>query len=114
QGRRARRGGRAGKILLFAALILGSLASLGAVAGIGVTFAVYQHYADDYVPITDKLRQTPVGLTEIYDRNGVHLGDLANPDAQLLNPIPLSEISPYLVNATVSTEDNTFWENPGI
>lgn len=102
------------RVALITLLGLAAFGSIAAAAGIGALFVVYRSYANDYVPIEDKLRQTQIGLTEIYDRNGVPLGALPNPDAQLLNPVPLDQISKYLIDATVSTEDNTFWENPGI
>jgi membrane peptidoglycan carboxypeptidase len=28
--------------------------------------------------------------------------------------VPLDDISPHMINATVSTEDNSFWDNPGV
>ena len=103
---------------LIAIVALAVLGSLGLAAGVGAVFAVYRSYASDYVPITEKLLQNNVGLTEIYDRGGpdggVLLGRLTNKDAQLLNPVKLPAISPFLVEATVSTEDNSFWENPGV
>ncbi|MEO6397791.1 MAG: transglycosylase domain-containing protein [Tepidiformaceae bacterium] len=105
-------------VVLVGILAIGVLASLALAAGVGAVFAVYQSYASDYVPITEKLLQNNVGLTEIYDRGGpeggVLLGRLTNKDAQLLNPVKLPAISPSLVEATVSTEDNSFWENPGV
>ncbi len=103
---------------LIALAAAGALASLAAVAGVGTVFAVYQNYATDYVPIEDKLRQTNIGLTEIYDRNGpedgVLLGALTNSEADLLEPVPLNEISQWVIEATVSTEDNAFWDHPGV
>ncbi|MEO8541570.1 MAG: transglycosylase domain-containing protein [bacterium] len=119
QARRARRSHNSRPILIALVGLLG-LGSICAAAGLGALFTVYNSYAHDYVPIEQKLQQRNVGLTEIYDRNGpdgenaVLLGRLTNPDAQLLEPVPLSEISPFLVAATVSTEDNSFWDNPGI
>src|SRR5690606_31965821 len=95
-----------------------ALGSICAAAGLGALFTIYNSYAHDYVPIEEKLLQRNVGLTEVYDRggpeSGVLLGHLTNPDAQLLDPVPLDQISPHLVNATISTEDNSFWDNPGI
>ncbi|MFN8615588.1 MAG: transglycosylase domain-containing protein [Dehalococcoidia bacterium] len=119
QARRARRSQKARPIII---ALVGLLAfgSVCAAAGIGALFTVYNSYAHDYVPIEEKLQQRNVGLTAIYDRNGpdganaVLLGQLTNPDAQLLEPVPLDQISPYLVAATISTEDNSFWDNPGI
>ncbi|MDP2948339.1 MAG: transglycosylase domain-containing protein, partial [Chloroflexota bacterium] len=32
----------------------------------------------------------------------------------LRNPVPLTEISPWLVQATISTEDASFYDNPGV
>ncbi|HEX6030602.1 MAG TPA: transglycosylase domain-containing protein, partial [Tepidiformaceae bacterium] len=101
-------------VLLTAALSLAALGSVCLAAGVGAMFIVYQSFAEGYVPIEDKLRQTNVGLTEIYDRHGEALGALTNPDAQLLEPVPLDEISPHMIDATVSTEDNSFWDNPGV
>lgn len=113
--RRARkRGGSALRVLLALVLSLAALGSIGAAAAVGALFAVYRGYANDYVPIEEKLRQTNVGLTTIFDRNGEELGALPNKDAQLLNPVPLDQISQWMIDATVSTEDNSFWQNPGI
>ncbi len=99
-------------------LVMGSLGSLAGAVGLGALYAVYNHYADGYVPIEQKLLQNSAGLTEIYDRGGssggVLLGALTNTDAQLLNPVPLNDISPFMIQATISTEDNSFETNPGI
>jgi membrane peptidoglycan carboxypeptidase len=104
-------------------IVLLSFVGLGAVvaaSGIGALFAVYNSYAADYVPIEERLLQVSSVPTEIYDRSrlddgeGVLLGTLQNSNAQLLNPVPLNQISPWLVEATVSTEDNGFWEHPGV
>lgn len=117
---RARRQPHGGGVPLWlvAILALGVLGSLGLAAGVGAVFTVYRSYASEYVPITDKLLQNNVGLTEVYDRggpdSGVLLGRLTNKDAQLLNPVKLPAISPWVIEATVSTEDNSFWDNPGV
>ncbi|HZV52653.1 MAG TPA: transglycosylase domain-containing protein, partial [Candidatus Dormibacteraeota bacterium] len=52
------------------------------------------------------------GDTLIYDRNGVELADVGE-QGNHLRTVPLSQISPYLINATVAVEDHTFWTNPG-
>ncbi|MGB4862259.1 MAG: transglycosylase domain-containing protein, partial [Tepidiformaceae bacterium] len=115
--RRERRGAGARPFLIAIVGLLAFGAAMAA-AGFGALFAIYNSYAHDYVPIEEKLQQRSVGLTTVYDRggpvSGVELGSLTNPDAQLLQPVPLDQISPYLVNATVSTEDNSFWDNPGV
>jgi membrane peptidoglycan carboxypeptidase len=102
------------RIVIAGVLALAALGAICAAAGLGALFFVYQSYAKDYVPIEDKLRQQYIGLTTIYDRNGEELGRLPNSDAQLLDPVPLEEISKWVLEATVSTEDDSFWDNPGI
>jgi len=116
--RRNARQSHALRLVLILLLAVGALGAIGAAAGLGTAFAIYQHYADDYVPIQEKLQQTQVGLSEIYDRrgpdDGEFLGALPNPDAQLLSPVPLSQISDWMIAATISTEDNGFWDHPGV
>ncbi|HZU74288.1 MAG TPA: hypothetical protein VE990_16110, partial [Acidimicrobiales bacterium] len=51
------------------------------------------------------------GDTLIYDRNGVELADVGR-QGNHLRTVTLSQISPYLIDATVAVEDHTFWTNP--
>ncbi|OAI40431.1 hypothetical protein AYO38_01030 [bacterium SCGC AG-212-C10] len=115
---RTRRGSSRGSIFAIVALGLVSLALIGATASVGAVFAVYTHYAEDYVPIEQRLQARSAGLTEVYDRGGpvggVLLGHLDNPNGALQDPVPLVEISQFMIDATVSTEDNSFWTNPGV
>lgn len=91
------------------------LVPLGALFVGGVGFGVYHHYASDYEPIEEVLVQRPSGITRVYDRTGeVELGVLQNAAAQLSEPVTLEEISPDLIDATIATEDNSFWDHPGI
>jgi membrane peptidoglycan carboxypeptidase len=111
--RTRRKGSGAGRWLLFIALGMVALGGITASIGLGVVYAKYQSYAEDYVPIDAKLAQTNVGLTEVYDRNGVFLGALTNPNAQLLEKVPLEQIAPAMIEATISTEDDAFYEHIG-
>ena len=96
-------------------LVLGVLFSAGLAAGAGSVFAVYQHYARDYVAIEDLLIDRQVGITRVFDRSGqVELGVLTNPAQQLLHPVELDDIAQSMIDATVSTEDNSFWTHPGV
>ncbi len=109
---------RARHRLVVASLIVLSFGTGALALGIGVLWAAYTSYVQEYVPIERKIAQQSVGLTEVYDRNGAEggqlLGMLTNLNAPLLQPVALTDISPYLVAATVSTEDNTFYSNPGV
>ncbi|GIW13885.1 MAG: hypothetical protein KatS3mg062_1324 [Tepidiforma sp.] len=115
---RRRNGGSRARPLLIALLALLGLGAVGAAAGFGALFTIYNSYARDYVPIEQKLLEVSSVPTEIYDRGGpeggVLLATLSNPNAQLLNPVTLDQISPWMVEATVSTEDNSFWTHPGV
>ena len=110
---RPKRGGF--PVWAIALLVAGFVASATLAAGAGSVFAVYQHYARDYVPIEDLLIERQVGITRVFDRTGrVELGVLPNPARQLLHPVALDDISQSMIDATVSTEDNIFWTHPGV
>lgn len=49
----------------------------------------------------------------IFDRNGNLLYSQADPNTGNRLYIPLDQISPHLINATIATEDSRFYENPG-
>ncbi len=102
---------------LTVALSLGVVGAALAALGLGVVFAMYAHYTDDYTPIDSMISNRAIGVTEVYDRGGpeagVYLGNLPNPNAPIVNPVALADISPALIEATISTEDNNFWNNPG-
>ncbi len=50
--------------------------------------------------------------TRIYDRNGVLLAELSDEGRRTW--VPLERISPNLIDATIATEDATFYQNTGI
>lgn len=53
--------------------------------------------------------------TKIYDRTGkVVLYELFDPTGGNRTSVPLSKISPYLINATIALEDKSFWTNEGV
>jgi penicillin-binding protein 1C len=71
--------------------------------------SVVEAYLQQYQPgPLPRLFQT----TFIYDRNGELLAELYNEGRRTW--VPLDQISPHLVNATVATEDATFFINTGI
>ncbi len=115
---RRRNGSSRARPLLIALLGLVAFGAICAAAGLGALFTIYNSYARDYVPIEQKLLEVSSVPTEIYDRggpeNGVLLATLSNPNAQLLNPVRLEDISPWMIEATISTEDNAFWTHPGV
>lgn len=90
-------------ILVILSIVLGS-------------FGVY-HYnkvASD-LPDVDNLREQAAKFetTRILDRNGDELYEILDPNAGRRTYVPLEEISPYLVAATIATEDSHFYSHPG-
>jgi 1A family penicillin-binding protein len=91
----------------FAVVIVGLIAS---------SFFVYKYYqiAKDLPDVGDlKNRASQFETTRILDRNGQVLYELLDPSAGRRTYIPLSQISPNLVAATIATEDKEFYNHPG-
>jgi len=94
-------------------VLLFLLLAIVAIGG-GVSFAVYYHYADDLERPDIALARTGSAGSRIFDRNGNLIYEFVDPLSGLKNPVPLSEISPWLIYATISTEDASFYDNPGV
>jgi len=52
--------------------------------------------------------------TRIYDRHGRLLYEILDPHSGAHSPISLAEVPPPCVNATIATEDASFYSNPGV
>ncbi len=52
--------------------------------------------------------------TKIYDRDGHLLYEIFDPEGGRRTLVPYEQISAHLVNATVATEDERFWQHPGV
>ena len=79
-------------------------------------FAVaYAAIASD-LPSAEALRAQSAGFvsTQIYDRNGHLLYEIHDPSGGRRILVPYERISPHLINATVATEDERFWQHPGV
>jgi membrane peptidoglycan carboxypeptidase len=55
-----------------------------------------------------------MGPAKIYDRHGKLLYEFEDETEGLRNPVKLYDISPYLIEATIATEDASFYTNPGV
>ena len=81
-------------------------------------YLVYVSYAEDLEPpeaIEPSQRQ--LGSSRIYDRDGVAgtlLFEFAHPLLGLRDPVRLHRVSQHMIDATVATEDASFWTNRGI
>ncbi len=67
------------------------------------------------LPSVDDLRQRSAQFetTRILDRNGNTLYEILDPNAGRRTFVKLDQISPYLVAATIATEDKDFYTHPG-
>ncbi|TAK73239.1 MAG: hypothetical protein EPO16_12960 [Dehalococcoidia bacterium] len=74
----------------------------------------YERQAKAVVPPEQLLARWPGGGARVYDRNGILLYQFLDEFGGLRRPVPLAEISPWLREATISTEDVTFYENNGL
>jgi membrane peptidoglycan carboxypeptidase len=98
-------------------MILGlfSFAVVGIVAG---SFMLFWYYsiikAEDWPDVGELYQRTSqFETTRILDRNGNVLYEIMDPNAGRRNYVSLEEISPYLVAATIATEDKDFYSHPG-
>ncbi len=85
----------------------------------GAAYGVYLSYADDLVePDAILVTESVLGTSKVFDHGGPDEGKLlfefADPLSGLRNPVRIDEISSQLINATVSTEDASFFENRGV
>jgi membrane peptidoglycan carboxypeptidase len=97
--------------------VLIGLVGLGVIglAAAGATgYGVYRSYANGLESPDVAIAKQPSGGAEIYDRNGNLLYQYVDDRSGLRSPVKLADISPWMIAATISTEDASFWNNPGV
>ena len=104
-------------ILASAAGLLLAVSVLGAIVAGGAVFAAYTAYAyvaEDLAPPETIATREVSRTAKIFDRKGRLLYEIFDPQLGRRTTVSLREISPYLVQATIATEDADFYENQGI
>ena len=79
-------------------------------------FLVYQYFTiAATLPSVEGLKAaaSQFETTRIYDRNGDLLYELLDPNAGRRTYVPLNQISPYVIAATIATEDKEYYSHPG-
>lgn len=67
------------------------------------------------LPSPDRLYERAAApSTHIYDRNGRLLYEILDPHGGAHTPVPLDRIPRACINATIATEDASFYSNPGV
>jgi len=103
----------------FGCLLRMTLFGLFGLAGLlilTVTFILYEYYSiAATLPSVDDLRQraSQFETTRILDRNGGVLYEILDPNAGRRTYVKLEKISPFLVAATLATEDKEYYSHPG-
>ena len=95
-----------------------ALATLLIGVGAAAAYTIYRGFANDLQdPDAIVETQRSLGTSRIFDQagpDGLLLYEFADPLTGLSNPVRLGEVSQYMIDATVATEDASFWENQGI
>ncbi|HSM24681.1 MAG TPA: transglycosylase domain-containing protein, partial [Anaerolineaceae bacterium] len=81
-----------------------------------ISFGVYQYYKiAQSLPPVEELREKAAQFetTRILDRNGNVIYEIIDPNAGRRTYVPLEKISPYLIAATLATEDKEYYNHPG-
>ncbi len=102
-----------GCLLRIAILVVFGMVLTGLLLG---TWGLYQYYRiASALPDVGELREraSQFETTRILDRNGNLLYEILDPTAGRRTYVPLGKISPYLVAATIATEDKEFYSHPG-
>jgi peptidoglycan glycosyltransferase len=95
---------------LLALALLGVLLMFG---GAGAAYAGYAQLANSLEGRLEAIQEhTSFQTTKIYDRHGTLLYEFFG--AGKRTRVPVQEISPLLIDATVAIEDKTFFENSGV
>ncbi len=100
-----------GVVILVPLLVFLTTTALAA----GSALVVYNRYAGELRDGIDKVSSVRdrdlFQSTRIYDRNGVLLYEIV--DQGRRTPVSIDDMPKALLDATVATEDDTFWDNPG-
>lgn len=109
---------RAIAVVLVVVFALGFLTSA---VGMGAGLGGAAYYVSKLPPVDPEHLAENIALngissqtTKIYDRNGTLLYDFVDEDTGRREELPLNEISPLVISATIAAEDANFYSNPGI
>jgi membrane peptidoglycan carboxypeptidase len=91
---------------------LASVVGLGLLSSIAVL--TYLHYASAFESPSQLGVNQPSPGAKILDRNGKLLYEYVDDREGLRVPVKLADLPPDLLAATISTEDSSFYTNPGI
>lgn len=100
----------------FLRMLISGIFILAVIGLCGASFILYQYYSiARELPNVAELRQraSQFETTRILDRNGNVLYEILDPTAGRRTYVSLERISPYLLAASIATEDKDFYSHPG-
>lgn len=100
---------RGALVVSFAFLAVMLVAIVGAIV---FYFSIVGRYEQQIVNLAASVAAAPQSV-QIFDASGRLIYQLNDPNTGARRQVTLSEISPYLIHATVATEDQRFYQNPG-
>ncbi|MCC6177338.1 MAG: PBP1A family penicillin-binding protein [Chloroflexi bacterium] len=114
--RQPRGGGVRAALVAVTVLGLGllSIVLIGTLAGIQLASTSYAAINRDLPSINQISSRETFKTAQIFDRKGRLLWEFYAQDAGRRTVVPLSEVSQYLIDATLAAEDANFYSNPGI
>jgi len=89
------------------------LTLLGLLIGLG-TVGLYRWVVVDLPDVEELYQRTTAPSTKIYDRRGVLLYEINDPYGGLHTPLRQEDIPLLCRQATIATEDASFYRNPGV
>jgi penicillin-binding protein 1C len=96
---------------LVVSLMLGVLLLALTAAGLAIGYRVI---ASDLPQVSElEAKVSTFETARIYDRNGNEMFSLADPNSGNRTRVSLDQISPFLIQATIATEDSRFYDNFG-
>jgi membrane peptidoglycan carboxypeptidase len=100
--------------LLGTLLVMVTTAAVFTASGASVAYSAYADLADSLKPRLESMSTATENFetTRIYDRNGLVLYEFFG--AGRRTRIPIDQIAPDLISATIAIEDKTFFENTGV
>jgi len=102
-----------GIFVLTFVIVFAVITIISAALGVAGTVRAYKEVNAE-LPNAAEVAVDTFQTTRIYDRNGVLLQEVDNPNYGWRTYIPMDNMSDDFINATVSAEDSTFWTNEGV
>lgn len=79
---------------------------------LAISFYLYIAYL---LPLPDSFQSLEnLPTTKIYDRHGILLYEILQPESGKVTPVPLNKIPKDFINATLASEDINFYNHPGV